>query len=55
MVINPYLRKDDEGQYKVSAYLETMAVVLNEDELEAKYAHIPLDEDDNEPQEDPFQ
>lgn len=43
-VIRPF-NWDVQGQQGVAAYLKLMFATIHEDDLELKYAHIPLDDD----------
>jgi hypothetical protein len=42
LIVNPYRWKQPNGDTGVKAYLKSMYVTIVEDELEQKYAHIPL-------------
>jgi hypothetical protein len=39
--INPYVRTDDDGITTVTAYLQSIFVTMEEDELDLKYAEVP--------------
>lgn len=43
VILRPYNWKNSRGEQGVSAYLKTLFATLHQDDLEKKYAHIPIE------------
>ena len=43
LIVHPYSWTNDEGVHGITAYLKTMFITVNQDELEARYADDPSD------------
>lgn len=50
IVVNPYVWRMSDGKEGVKAYLKTMFITIDEDDLERKYAedddHLPLEDEE---------
>jgi hypothetical protein len=47
VILRPYNWGPIQGNYGVSAYLKTGFFILHQDDLERKYAHVPLEQGDS--------